>query len=82
MADDEGKRPVDQGPWLVVEVGADGTLKLPEAALGALDLHGKRELHVILGQGRVMLTSAAAEDPFATFTEWATESDTAAYADL
>ncbi|HKM63296.1 MAG TPA: hypothetical protein VJY39_12490 [Acidisphaera sp.] len=74
-----GQRRVADTAW-VVEVAADGTMKLPAQAIGALHLEGEREVLVIVGEGRVILTSGRTDDPIAEFEEWEGDADGDAYA--
>ena len=58
---------------------------IPQAVRNALRLREGDELSYVIENGRVILTKASAEmmeDPFATFSEWDSEADRKAYADL
>ena len=58
---------------------------IPQAVRNALRLREGDELAYIIENGRVILIKASAEaveDPFATFSEWDSEADRRAYADL
>ncbi len=59
---------------------------IPQAVRDALDLREGDELAYAIEQGRVILTrktaGASQGDPFATFSEWAGEEDSRAYAGL
>ena len=58
---------------------------IPQAVRAALCLHEGDELAYRIEDGRVILTRATvdrADDPFHTFTEWNSEADRRAYADL
>ncbi|GFZ89439.1 hypothetical protein GCM10011497_18570 [Elstera cyanobacteriorum] len=57
---------------------------IPQAVRLALHLQPGDEIVYRIEQGRVVLTKAApaADDPFATFSEWASDADARAYADL
>ncbi len=58
---------------------------IPQPVRAALHLKEGDEIAYAIEDGRVVLTRAQAEgveDPFATFTEWASEADTRAYASL
>jgi len=58
---------------------------IPQPVRVALHLKKGDAIAYAIEDGRVILTrapSAAVEDPFATFSEWASEADTTAYADL
>jgi antitoxin PrlF len=58
---------------------------IPQAVRNALRLREGDELAYVIENGRVILTKASAEvadDPFATFSEWDSEADRRAYADL
>jgi antitoxin PrlF len=59
---------------------------IPQAVRRALGLKDGDELAYAIEDGRVVLTRRIAvapkDDPFATFTEWASEEDARAYADL
>ncbi len=62
---------------------AQTTIPLP--VRNALRLTEGDELAYAIEGDRVVLTKAdrrAAEDPFATFSEWSSEADSRAYADL
>ncbi len=55
---------------------------IPQPVREALHLREGDELAYAIEEGRVILTKAArgaVEDPFATFSEWASESDRRAY---
>ncbi len=58
---------------------------IPQAVRKALGVREGDEIAYHIERGRVVMTKgarAAAEDPFATFDEWASENDTKAYAEL
>jgi antitoxin PrlF len=58
---------------------------IPRPVREALHVKDGDELAYKIESGRVILTKAtqtAADDPFATFTEWGSEHDSKAYADL
>jgi antitoxin PrlF len=58
---------------------------IPEAVREALRVREGDELAYKIERGRVILTKAArmpADDPFATFEEWASENDRRAYGKL
>lgn len=58
---------------------------IPQAVRAALQLREGDEIAYAIDDGRVILTKAsrqAPDDPFATFTEWDSEEDRKAYADL
>ncbi|KQX34746.1 transcriptional regulator [Devosia sp. Root436] len=58
---------------------------IPQAVRNALRLREGDELSYVIENGRVILTKAsgeAVEDPFATFSEWDSEADRKAYANL
>ena len=58
---------------------------VPQAVRAALRLREGDEIAYIIENGRVILTKAnsdAGEDPFATFDEWDSDADRAAYAGL
>ena len=57
---------------------------IPQAVRTALRLREGDELAYEIDQGRVVLMKAKVpvDDPFATFDEWDSEADRAAYADL
>lgn len=59
---------------------------IPQPVRTALNLKEGDELAYRIEDGRVVLTKARADqpidDPFATFTEWDTEADRRAYANL
>ena len=68
---------------IISRVTSKAQTTIPRAVRAALGLReGDRVAYEIDGD-RVILTRAeAAEDPFATFSEWAGEADTTAYANL
>ena len=58
---------------------------IPQAVRAALGLREGDEIAYSIEEGRVVLTRAIpepADDPFHTFTEWNSEADRRAYADL
>ena len=58
---------------------------IPQAVRAALGLREGDEIAYSIEEGRVVLTRATTEpvdDPFHTFTEWNSEADRRAYADL
>ena len=58
---------------------------VPRAVRVALGLHAGDEIAYRIEDGQVILSRAAmdkADDPFHTFTEWGSEADRRAYADL
>jgi antitoxin PrlF len=58
---------------------------IPRPVREALRLKEGDELAYTIERGRVILTKAAtmaADDPFATFSEWASKNDQKAYGDL
>jgi antitoxin PrlF len=58
---------------------------IPQAVRAALRVRQGDELAYHIERGRVILTKAsrlAADDPFATFAEWASENDRRAYGKL
>ena len=58
---------------------------IPQAVRNALHLREGDEIAYVIENGRVILTrvnSEALDDPFATFSEWDSEADRRAYADL
>lgn len=59
---------------------------VPQAVRAALQLREGDEIAYAIQDGRVVMTKAAksepAENPFRTFSEWASEADQRAYADL
>jgi len=58
---------------------------IPQAVRAALHVREGDELAYVIDGDRVILTKAkasVADDPFATFGEWASENDRKAYADL
>ena len=58
---------------------------IPQAVRAALDLSPGDEIAYVIEDGRVSLLKAAAgraDDPFATFTEWASDADRRNYAGL
>ena len=63
--------------------GAQTTI--PQAVRDALRLHEGDEIAYVIENGRVILTKLTGEtveDPFATFSEWDSDADRKAYADL
>jgi antitoxin PrlF len=62
-----------------------GTNHYPAAGASRLQIHKGDELVYRIDGDRVILTKAKREpieDPFATFSEWSSEADQRAYADL
>jgi len=58
---------------------------IPQPVRDALRLRVGDEIVYLIEEGRVILSKAAprpSEDPFATFEEWDSAADRAAYADL
>ncbi|HYH18356.1 MAG TPA: type II toxin-antitoxin system PrlF family antitoxin [Azospirillum sp.] len=58
---------------------------IPQSVRHALGLREGDEIAYTIEDGRVILTRAAAQpadDPFRTFTEWDSDADRRAYADL
>jgi len=58
---------------------------IPQAVRAALGLKEGDELAYVIEEGRVILVKASAntaDDPFALFSEWSSEEDRKAYADL
>lgn len=58
---------------------------IPQPVREALRVRAGDELAYRIERGRVIVTKATrmpADDPFATFSEWAGENDSRAYADL
>jgi len=58
---------------------------IPQPVREALRVREGDELAYTIERGRVILTKASrapADDPFATFSEWDSENDRRAYADL
>ena len=58
---------------------------IPQAVRAALRIKEGDEIAYHIERGRVILTKAnraPADDPFATFGEWASDNDARAYADL
>lgn len=57
---------------------------IPQPVRHALGLREGDEIAYTIEEGRVILSRAAqpADDPFRTFTEWDTDADRRAYADL
>lgn len=58
---------------------------IPQPVRSALKLREGDEIAYIIEDGRVIMSRAnadTAEDPFATFSEWDSEADRRAYADL
>ena len=62
-----------------------GQTTIPQAVRAALGLREGDDIAYSIEEGRVVLTRVTAEpadDPFHTFTEWNSEADRWAYADL
>ena len=57
---------------------------VPEAVRSALELQEGDRIVYTIENGRVVITRSrpVSEDPFALFTEWDSEADRRAYADL
>jgi antitoxin PrlF len=60
------------------------SLRLPKRLREMLDLQPGDELAFVIGDDAVRLVRvpASRDDPFACFTEWASEADRKGYADL
>jgi antitoxin PrlF len=72
-------------PMITSRLTSKAQTTIPQAVRTALHLGEGDTLAYAIEGDRVVLTkakSAKAEDPFATFGEWATEADERAYADL
>lgn len=65
---------------------SDAQTTIPEPVRNALDLHEGDEIAYGIEEGRVVMTRVAMhppiDDPFRTFTEWDSEADRRAYANL
>ena len=71
--------------YLRSKVSRDGRIALPRAVREKLDIRPGDYLHYILEARSIRLLRARtqeANDPFATFFEWASKEDEEAYADL
>lgn len=58
---------------------------IPQSVRAALQLKEGDEIAYAIEDGRVVMTRVSVvrvEDPFGTFTEWSSEADQRAYADL
>ncbi|KPF88213.1 transcriptional regulator [alpha proteobacterium AAP38] len=58
---------------------------IPQSVRAALHLKEGDEIAYAIEDGRVVMTRVSVvrvEDPFSTFTEWSSEADQRAYADL
>jgi antitoxin PrlF len=69
---------------LKTRLGAKAQVVLPKPVRDLLGLKPGDEFAFLIedGEVRVVRAPAEAEDPFATFTEWASEADRKGYADL
>lgn len=68
---------------IVSKISSKAQTTIPKAVRAALALHEGDSLAYAIDGDRVILTRAdAADDPFASFSEWAGEADAKAYAGL
>jgi antitoxin PrlF len=69
---------------IVGRITAKAQTTIPVAVRRALGLRPGDRIAYELAGGRVIMTrvGAAPDDPFATFSEWASEADAEAYAEL
>ncbi|MCL8385294.1 AbrB/MazE/SpoVT family DNA-binding domain-containing protein [Xanthobacter aminoxidans] len=70
---------------IVSKLTSKAQTTIPQAVRTALHLKEGDEIAYSIEDGRVVLTKAATkagDDPFATFTEWDSDADRKAYADL
>lgn len=70
---------------IVSKITSKAQTTIPLAVRNALRLREGDQVGYVIEQGRVILTrvaDAAPDDPFATFSEWASEADSKAYADF
>jgi len=70
---------------IVSKLTSKAQTTIPQAVRTALHLKEGDEIAYSIEDGRVVLTKAApkgGDDPFATFTEWDSDADSKAYADL
>jgi antitoxin PrlF len=70
---------------IVSKLTSKAQTTIPQAVRSALHLKEGDEIAYSIEDGRVVLTKAAApkgDDPFATFSEWDSDADRKAYADL
>lgn len=68
---------------IVSKITSKAQTTIPLAVRKALGLREGDSVSYVIEEGRVILTrtdAAVADDPFATFTEWAGEADSRAYA--
>lgn len=67
------------------KISSKAQTTIPQAVRMALRLREGDEIAYAIEDGRVVLTrvpTETAEDPFATFSEWDSDADRRAYADL
>ncbi|MFG1223767.1 AbrB/MazE/SpoVT family DNA-binding domain-containing protein [Xanthobacter wiegelii] len=70
---------------IVSKLTSKAQTTIPQAVRTALRLQEGDEIAYSIEDGRVVLTKAttkAGDDPFATFSEWDSDADRKAYADL
>jgi antitoxin PrlF len=69
---------------LKARLGVKSQVVIPKPVREALGLKPGDEFAFMISDGEVRVVAAPAlgDDPFATFTEWASEADTKGYADL
>lgn len=69
---------------IVSKLTSKAQTTIPQAVRTALHLKEGDEIAYSIEDGRVVLTKAApkGDDPFATFSEWDSDADRKAYADL
>ena len=70
---------------IVSKLTSKAQTTIPQAVRTALHLKEGDEIAYSIEDGRVVLTKATApkgDDPFATFSEWDSDADRKAYADL
>jgi antitoxin PrlF len=68
---------------IVSKITSKAQTTIPLAVRKALGLREGDSVNYVIEEGRVILTraeTAVSDDPFATFTEWAGEADSQAYA--
>lgn len=72
-------------PMITSKITSKAQTTIPQPVLAALRLKEGDEIAYTIEDGRVILTRAGsniAEDPFATFSEWASDADRKAYGRL
>ncbi len=68
---------------IISKISSKAQTTIPKAVRAALRLHeGDRLAYEIDGDRVILMRADAADDPFASFSEWSGEADAEAYAGL